>query len=141
MTSKYHKTIKGVTVDVYDVLVAFNVTCPARQHAIKKLLMAGQRGGKGELQDLNETAAAGQRAIELVPPLPNGGAGTSFYEGGPLVKADFAEIEKRAGGMVADAYASRLKDSAPSGRAREYAIEKNADDRSPRYDEKQEADH
>lgn len=32
-----------VFVDVYEVLVAFDVTCPAIQHAIKKLLACGQR--------------------------------------------------------------------------------------------------
>ena len=37
--SKYDKEINlGVVVDVYDVLEAFGVTCPARAHAIKKLL-------------------------------------------------------------------------------------------------------
>lgn len=51
-TNKYQRTIKGVTVDVYDVLAAFGVTCQARGHAIKKLLMAGQRGHKDEAQDL-----------------------------------------------------------------------------------------
>ena len=44
-------TIKG---DVYDVLEAFNVTCPAMQHAIKKLLMPGERGSKGYDKDCDE---------------------------------------------------------------------------------------
>lgn len=34
--SKYNRPCKGITVDVYDVLKAFNVTCPALQHLIKK---------------------------------------------------------------------------------------------------------
>jgi hypothetical protein len=55
----------GVLVDVYDVLVAFNVTCPATAHAIKKLLCAGQRGAKGLQQDLIEVRPALERAIEL----------------------------------------------------------------------------
>lgn len=51
--------------DVYDVLSAFNVTCPMRQHAIKKLLAAGQRsGGKSELQDLQEALWSVQEAIK-----------------------------------------------------------------------------
>ena len=37
--NKYQKSIKGVTVDVYDVLRAFEVTSPPIQHAVKKLLM------------------------------------------------------------------------------------------------------
>lgn len=65
-TNKYQRTIKGVTVDVYDVLSAFVVTCQARGHAIKKLLMAGQRGHKDEAQDLREAVQAIERSIELV---------------------------------------------------------------------------
>ena len=64
--NKYQRTIKGVTVDVYDVLAAFNVTCQARGHAIKKLLMAGRRGRKDEAQDLREAVQAIDRSIELI---------------------------------------------------------------------------
>lgn len=64
--NKYQREIKqGVYVDVYDVLKAFNVTNPATQHAIKKLLAGGQRGHKDLLQDLNEAHASISRAIEL----------------------------------------------------------------------------
>lgn len=65
-TNKYQRTIKGVTVDVYDALAAFGVTCQARGHAIKKLLMAGQRGHKDEAQDLREAVQAIERSIELI---------------------------------------------------------------------------
>ena len=44
--NKYHRDLKGVTVDVYDVLKAFEVTNPALQHLIKKALCAGLRGHK-----------------------------------------------------------------------------------------------
>ena len=65
--SKYHKQIRpGVVVDVYDVLSAYNVTCPATAHAIKKLLMPGQRGAKDAVQDLREAIASIERAIELI---------------------------------------------------------------------------
>lgn len=63
--NKYIRNIHGVAVDVYDVLKAWDVTCPATQHAIKKLLMPGQRGHKGKLNDYEEAHAAIQRAIEL----------------------------------------------------------------------------
>lgn len=63
--STYDRKINGVNIDVYDVLKGFNVTCPAVQHAIKKLLCAGQRGNKGERQDLREAASSIYRAIEL----------------------------------------------------------------------------
>ncbi len=54
-----------VSADVYAVLEAFRVTCPARQHAIKKLLCAGQRGKNDTLSDLREAVSAVERAIEL----------------------------------------------------------------------------
>ena len=52
-------------MDVYDILSAFNVTCPALQHAIKKLLMPGQRGAKNRLADLIEARQALDRAIDM----------------------------------------------------------------------------
>ena len=63
--NKYQRAIKGVTVDVYDVLVAFGVTCPAMAHAIKKMLMPGQRGSKDAEQDKREAIQAIERSIEL----------------------------------------------------------------------------
>ena len=51
--------------DVYDVLTAFNVTCPAVAHAVKKLLCAGQRGHKDRATALAEAQAALSRAAEL----------------------------------------------------------------------------
>lgn len=53
------------SADVYSVLAAFGVRCPAIQHAIKKLLMPGQRGSKGEMQDLDEALASVSRAIDM----------------------------------------------------------------------------
>lgn len=64
--NKYSKEIKkGVLVDVYDVLSAFNVTNPATAHAVKKLLMPGQRGAKDVTQDLTEARDSIIRAIEM----------------------------------------------------------------------------
>ena len=74
--SKYHRIITqtlpgdthglSVTVDVYDVLRAFGVSCPAAQHAIKKLLCPGLRGAKSAEQDIEEAASSCRRAIELL---------------------------------------------------------------------------
>jgi len=56
---------ESVSVDVYSVLEAFAVTCPARQHAIKKLLCAGLRSKGDAMDDLQGALAAVNRAIEL----------------------------------------------------------------------------
>lgn len=58
-------TENSVAVDVYAVLKAFDVTCPARQHCIKKLLCAGLRGKGSQLDDLKGAMAALNRAIDL----------------------------------------------------------------------------
>lgn len=52
-------------VDVYAVIEAYGERCPAVQHALKKLLCAGQRGVKSRLQDLKEAKAAIERAIQM----------------------------------------------------------------------------
>ena len=70
--NKYHRTIHEVTdgngsvvIDVYCVIDAFNVHCPARQHAVKKLLCSGIRGKNDSIQDLIEARDAVERAITL----------------------------------------------------------------------------
>ena len=64
-TNKYKVLCKGVHLDVYDILLAYAVTNPADQHAIKKMLMAGKRGVKDEIQDRKEAIQSLERAIEL----------------------------------------------------------------------------
>ena len=66
--SKYLRTVQlleGDLIDVYCVIDAFQVTCPARQHAIKKLLCSGLRGKGDAVQDLIECRDAVSRAIQL----------------------------------------------------------------------------
>lgn len=67
--NKYERTIKvdglEFTFDVYDVIHAFGVTNAGDQHAIKKILAAGQRGYKDGNQDRREAIQSLQRAIEL----------------------------------------------------------------------------
>lgn len=69
--TKYNRLIRSSTdigfcfVDVYSVLKAFNVTCPATQHAIKKLLCDGVRGKGDKERDLEEAIVAIRRAITI----------------------------------------------------------------------------
>jgi hypothetical protein len=63
--NKYQVNCKEITIDVYDVLNAFNVQNPAIQHAIKKLLKGGERGVKSKVQDYTEAIESITRAIEL----------------------------------------------------------------------------
>lgn len=64
--NKYLREIKpGIFIDVYDVLMAWNVTNPALQHLIKKALQAGDRGHKSREQDLQDIIGSAIRAKEL----------------------------------------------------------------------------
>ncbi len=64
--SHYQKPVEHLKwVDVYRVLVLFGVTNPCLQHAIKKLLCAGQRGVKGQKQDVQEAIASLLRYLEM----------------------------------------------------------------------------
>lgn len=66
--SKYLREMKCLVdgkADVYAVLDAFAVICPARQHAIKKLLCSGLRGKGDTIQDLQEARDAIDRAIQM----------------------------------------------------------------------------
>lgn len=53
------------SADVYAVLLAFEVVCPARAHAIKKLLCSGIRRKGSMKQDLEEARDAIIRAIQI----------------------------------------------------------------------------
>ena len=63
---KYNREIKqGVSVDVYDVLKAFDVTNPALQHLIKKALACGNRGHKDLMTDHKDIIDSAVRAKQL----------------------------------------------------------------------------
>jgi hypothetical protein len=62
----YQKNVEHLKwIDVYRVLVLFGVTNPCLQHAIKKLLCAGQRGIKDQKQDVQEAIASLLRYLEM----------------------------------------------------------------------------
>jgi hypothetical protein len=66
MTSKsrYHRTIKGATVDLYDIAEAYGVESHRLFHAIKKLMLAGKRGHKDRETDLREAIVSIQSELE-----------------------------------------------------------------------------
>ncbi len=51
----YFKDVSHLdTIDIYRVLQLYKVTDPCQQHAAKKVLLAGGRGGKDYLKDIQE---------------------------------------------------------------------------------------
>jgi hypothetical protein len=65
--SHYYKKVPyGVEyVDVYRVLELFEVNDPAIQHAVKKLLVAGGRGHKNLIKDVEEAIISLNRWIDM----------------------------------------------------------------------------
>jgi len=63
--NKYAVSIRGVELDVYDILDAHNVRNPALQHLIKKCLHGGMRGHKSREQDLKDIISSAKRAYEI----------------------------------------------------------------------------
>jgi hypothetical protein len=67
---KYPHYFKDVsyleTVDVYRVLTLFKVNDPCIQHAIKKLLCAGDRGDKSMIKDITEARDSLNRHLEML---------------------------------------------------------------------------
>ena len=62
----YQKPVNHLNwIDVYRVLVLFGVTNPCLQHAIKKLLCAGNRGVKDERRDVEEAVSSLVRYLEM----------------------------------------------------------------------------
>jgi len=63
----YYKDVSNLKeVDVYRVLKLFNVTDPCIQHSIKKLLVAGGRGGGKDIsKDIQEAIDTLERWKEI----------------------------------------------------------------------------
>ena len=62
----YHKDVKHLdSVDVYRVLALFCVTDPCIQHAVKKLLCAGQRGAMDSSKDIREAVDTLERCLDM----------------------------------------------------------------------------
>lgn len=66
--SHYFKSVRHLdNIDVYRILELFQVTDPCLQHAIKKLLVAGARGGgKDIVQDIREAMDSCERCIDMI---------------------------------------------------------------------------
>lgn len=69
--AKYRKTIYNNLgeslsgVDIYDMAEVLDIRCNAQFHAWKKVTMAGQRGSKGFIQDMDEAINSIERAKRI----------------------------------------------------------------------------
>ena len=53
-------------IDVYRVIDLFGVTDPCLQHALKKVMAAGQRGAKNARKDISEAIDSLSRKLEMI---------------------------------------------------------------------------
>ena len=61
----YKYSYKGIKLDPYRILDIYKITCPAQQHAIKKLLRAGN-SVKELKQDITEVIDTLKRKLEML---------------------------------------------------------------------------
>ena len=62
----YKKDVRHLDmIDVYRVIELFEVTHPALQHALKKVLCAGDRGAKDWEKDVQEAIDSLNRALQM----------------------------------------------------------------------------
>lgn len=82
-------------IDVYRVLSLFEVSDPALQHAIKKLLCAGARGAKDQAQDIAEAIATLQRWQQMrEEEQPAPAAEPTLRDDVERIRAVFAELPR-----------------------------------------------
>lgn len=66
----YPHYFKDVThlkvIDVYRVIDLWEITNPALQHALKKVMAAGKRGAKNSRTDIKEAIDSLNRALEML---------------------------------------------------------------------------
>ena len=62
----YRYSFKGLKLDPYRILKLYDITDPAHQHAVKKLLRAGRGKAKGLRQDIFEVQMTLTRWLEML---------------------------------------------------------------------------
>lgn len=62
----YYKETPHYEMDIYRLLLTYEVTDPCLQHIIKKALCAGQRGSKDFRKDVQEIADTAMRRVEMI---------------------------------------------------------------------------
>ena len=65
MAKHYKHEHKGIKLDPYRIFLIYGITNPAQQHAIKKLLRAGE-SIKPLNQDIKETIQTLKRWLEII---------------------------------------------------------------------------
>lgn len=63
----YFKDVSNLSkIDIYRVIKLWEVNDPCQQHALKKIMCAGNRGAKGFEKDIKEAIASLERLLEMM---------------------------------------------------------------------------
>ena len=69
--SQYHRTFQGATLDLYRVAKLWGLDSNPLFHAMKKIMMAGERGHKDKATDLKEAIVAIQEELKMMEEFEN----------------------------------------------------------------------
>ena len=94
-SNKYNREIIGLdgvktTIDIYRILVAFDIKDPEIQHAVKKILCAGLRGKGSIEQDVSEAILSIQKYQERLEH-----EAKYVYSSGYTFDSDIGEISRK----------------------------------------------
>lgn len=64
--SHYFREFPYDNIDVYRIIETFEITCPAAQHILKKVIATGKRGHKDLQRDWQDIVDSAQRKIEML---------------------------------------------------------------------------
>lgn len=64
--SHYYRECPYENIDVYRIIDIFEITCPAAQHILKKVIATGKRGHKDLQRDWEDIVDSAKRKIEML---------------------------------------------------------------------------
>jgi hypothetical protein len=89
----YFRSCPYANIDVYRIIDIFEITCPAAQHVLKKVIATGKRGHKDVKRDWEDIIDSAQRKLEMLeedaqPVLPKKWPDDLMDAAMPLIRAD-----------------------------------------------------
>lgn len=64
--SHYYRECPYENIDVYRIIDIFEITCPAAQHILKKVIATGKRGHKDLKRDWEDIVDSAKRKVEML---------------------------------------------------------------------------
>lgn len=110
----YKKDVRHLDmIDVYRVIELFEVTHPALQHALKKVLCAGDRGAKDWEKDVQEAIDSLNRALQMREEDAGASVGLPVNEAMPQYAQNDPHAELRKTWKPGQRWQGRLRGDEP----------------------------